>query len=101
MNEEDRKKLIGFSAAVIAILIFLWYFRNRQVQQAVAEPASNGFADPYTQWPNGIYPGGGNMNGQNDPFNSINVTVNVPQFGQLTQDYIPTFGFVGVTALGS
>ncbi len=95
----DRKNI--YALAFVGAIILILYYLFRKPAGVTAPPSIDSFASPYTDWPNGIYPGTGNMNGSSQPFQPIDVTVNVPQFGQLSKDYIPTFGFVGVTAVGA
>lgn len=95
-----EKKNIYILAGLAAIVLLWYYWTRRNTGMTQALPPGNDFAAPYTDWPNGIYPSPSNMNGNSSAFQPINVTVNVPQFGQLGTQYMPTFGFVGVTAMG-
>ena len=98
MDKDTKKRIIGVGVAVAALLIILWYLRPKG-GGVLTVPSGNDFYSPYTEWPNGIYPSPGNMNGSDEPFGSVDVSVTVPAFGSLSQDYIPIFGFTGIVAV--
>lgn len=92
--DTKQKFYIGIAALIGLLLIFM---RKRSVVIPTA-PTQNQFDAPFTQWPNGIYPGPQNMNGTASPFGDINVNVTLPN--AISNDYIPMFGFTGVVAVG-
>lgn len=96
---ERNKQALYFVIALVAVAIYLWWLDWRGAPERVIDaPPEANFTNPY-EWPNGIYPGPGNMNGGN-PFESIiNVNVDVPNLGWLNQTVFPMFGLVGVTAM--
>lgn len=95
---EQNKRAVYLIAALVAVIIILEWLKGRN--QTVAEVAQeNPFQAPYF-WPNGIYPGVTNMNGGLSPFEStVNVYVDNPALAGLANQYIPMFGFVGMTAV--
>lgn len=96
----DKKKVVGWTAVGIAVLMILYYLRKKNVTPAAIPASTSDFTSPYTDWANGNYPGSQNMNGSDGPFQSINVNVNIPMLSRISNDYIPVFGFTGVVATG-
>lgn len=101
MTEQQYKTFI-LAAILIGIAMMISRFGGKESGANIEAPPESDidaeFAEPY-YWPHGIYPSYANLTG-GSPFESIvNVHVDAPQFGGLAQQYIPMFGFVGMTAV--
>lgn len=103
----DVKNLRGvyLLAVLVGIGFVLWWIEKRRadaVQEVTAPATGPDFAAPY-YWSNpGIYDDPRILNGANAPFNSVvNVYVDNPAVAGLANQYIPLFGFVGMTAVGN
>lgn len=98
MKKEQVTALAIGAVAIWAI----WNFSRRPgpVTQAINETASNPFAEPFYQTNPGVQDS--TTTGGFPPFES-NTTVNVyaDALSGISNKYIPMFGFVGVTAIGS
>lgn len=95
---DANKRALWLFVLLAAVVIFLEFLARRK--PAVLEsPPQEDFNAPY-YWPNGIYPGVQNMNGALSPFEStVNVYLENPALAGLANQYIPMFGFVGMTAV--
>ena len=102
MTPENKKVLYLVSAVAAAGLFFAYFSRRSGPASAVTPAADAGFNSPYF-WPTpGIYPDPSILNGSTVPFEStVNVYVENPAISQLSNQYIPMFGFVGMTAVGA
>lgn len=97
MTEANKRALYLF--VTLAIVVIVLEFLSRRKPAVLQAPAQDDFAAPY-YWPNGIYPGPYNMNGAASPFEStVNVYLDNPALAGLSNQYIPMFGFVGMTAV--
>lgn len=97
MTDQNKRAVYLIAALVAVIIVLEWLSRRNAVQVVPAE--NDQFTAPYF-WPNGIYPGVTNMNGGISPFEStVNVYVDNPALAGLSNQYIPMFGFVGMTAV--
>ena len=91
-------------AVIGGVALLVWYFAtHQQPTVTVADPTSSGndFYAPFYSTNPGIPDIPQVLNGGNSPFNSaitVNVTSALPS--GLANDYMPMFGFVGVTAVG-
>lgn len=107
-----NKKYVAWGAVgVTSIVLVLMFLRRKPetILDAVEDVTANAgtsnnnqFYDPFYYTTAGIPDLSIVLNGGDSPFNSqINVMLNNPMLGALSNKYIPMFGFVGVTAVGS
>jgi hypothetical protein len=99
----DKKDMLKWGALFAAFLVvwFLWRSRTASpvpvpVQNAATPTNVKFFAPYYSGVPNADNPPGFQFNG-----GTVNVNVNAGAYGKLNNEYIPMFGFVGVTAVGA
>lgn len=97
----DKKEWLKYGAVAAVVLIVWLIWRNRSASsvvplpvQDVAGDSNSSFYAPYYE----AVPG----SNSNPPNFTSNITVNVEGgvYGNLSNAYIPLFGFVGVTAVG-
>lgn len=97
------KKTVYFVAAILAAAIIIEFLRRRQaaiaaasvVVQVAESDEENAFYAPY------YYPSAGNYP-QSAGFNSdVTVNMNLSPISVLAQQYMPTFGFVGMVGVGA
>lgn len=96
----DKKEIAIYAGGAVVLFLLLRWLKNRNTPTE-EETAQEDYTDPYG-WPvPGIAPNYGITNG-GAPFQSVvNVNANWDPYSGLTREYIPMFGFVGVTAVGS
>jgi len=97
--EPKTKRALWFVAALVIVALILKYFTDHksvpvQVGETEAAPDSSQFYAPYYYPSAGIFP-------DSIPFEStVSVYVENPALGLLSNQYIPIFGLVGMTAVG-
>jgi len=102
----NKKYYLWASVAAIAIIL-IWLNRREktpieEISEVVETPQNLQFYEPYYYTNAGIFDSPANLNGATSPFQSqIDVYLSNPVIGELTNKYIPMFGFVGVTAVGA
>lgn len=97
----DKKEWLKYGAVAAVVLIVWLIWRNRSASSVVPLPVqdvagsnNSSFYAPYYE----AVPG----SNSNPPDFTSNLTVNVNAgaYGGILNNYIPLFGFVGVTAVG-
>jgi len=95
---KENQKALLFALALLLIGILLHRFTKSkapEVPNEIAEdPPNEDFYAPY-YWPTpGVYP-------ESSPFEStVSVFIDANPINSLSQQYIPMFGLVGMTAVG-
>lgn len=105
MQVGEKRIRVGLLVASGALAVWLLYQRAQKAAYDAANPAPDAVQDPFTTpYYQGI-PGSNSsviMNGSDSPFYStINVSLDANIAQSLANQYIPVFGFIGVTAVGS
>lgn len=93
MTDENRNALVFIA---ILLMIYFWIKIPSKVVQAQDETQTDPFLAPY-YWPAAGYPADGFMNSGPAFSSTITVLAQNPLLGSLSQQYIPMFGFVGMT----
>ncbi len=97
----DKKDMLKWGALFAAIIVVWLLWRNRSTS-VVPMPIQSGATSTNLQFFEPYYRGVPNAdNPRGFQGGDITVNVNAGAYGQLTNQYIPMFGFVGVTAVGA
>ena len=101
--KEETKKDLAIIAAVIIIAAVLWLFWLKRREQQAPAGASDALP-PSVLWGNGgPFAGGGTGNNPaaDYVFNKYDVPIPSYHFPAMKQQYMPLFGFVGYSSVGT